>query len=235
MQNKFCYGSRFYVYHLSFEDRKSLSLVVYPNCNIAVKAPAHATEEKIEGFLRRKWVWLEKQLAEFEKYKKAQYTRKYLAGESMYYLGRQYILDIVTGKQDCVKKVGGKIQIISTKSIVDSEYNELLLKKWLDNRRNEIYKKQLVAAWEQFGYERIPQIKIREMSQRWGSCSKNGKVITLNPKLIEAPMEAIRYVCIHELSHIKHLDHDTAFYRLMESHLPNNWRSIKDDLEIRFG
>jgi predicted metal-dependent hydrolase len=235
MQNKFCYGDKTYSYYLQFEERKSFSLTIYPNTNIAVKAPVEATPDKIEAFLVRKWVWLENQLREFEKYKKARYIRKHLSGESINYLGRQYILDVVSGKDDAVKIDGRKIRIASTKSASNSLHNEAILNKWLEARRLVVYKQQLLKAWKEFGYDQLPQIKIREMSRRWGSCSKDGKIITLNSKLIETPSEAIRYICVHELAHIKHRDHDTNFYRLMESHLPTNWRNIKNDLEIRFG
>ncbi len=235
MQNKFCYGDKTYLYHLQYEDRKSLSLAVHPNLNIVVKAPQAADMSKIEAFLVRKWVWLENRLREFEKYKKADYLRQYLSGESLNYLGRQYILAVVSGKEEGAKIDGRKIRASSTKSATNSAHNEMIFTRWLDSRRSTIFKQQLLKAWEEFGYDKLPQIRIREMNRRWGSCTKDGKIITLNSRLIEAPIEAIRYVCIHELSHIKHRDHDTGFYRLMESHLPPNWRMIKDDLEIRFG
>lgn len=196
--------------------------------------PLGSCESEIESFLIRKWVWLENTLKEFEKYKKSKYSKKYLSGESIYYLGRQYILFIGPGG-DNVKISGNKIVVSTTKPSNDSEYNRQIINKWLDDRRSVIYKQQLIKVWKKFGYDNIPQIKIREMRKRWGSCSKDNKVITLNSRLIEAPTDAIRYVCTHELSHIRYRDHNKYFYRLMESHLPVNWRNIKSDLEIRFG
>lgn len=235
MQSKFYYGEYEYDYHLLFEDRKSFSLVIYPNQKIALKAPFESKKSEIESFLVRKWVWLEKNLKEFQKYKKSKYAKRYLSGESLYYLGRQHILSVNSGNDDGVKINGGKLVVSTTKSFNNSDYNRQIIDGWFNGRRNIVYKQQLLKVWKEFGYEKIPQIKIREMSRRWGSCSKDGKVITLNSKLIEAPTEAIRYVCVHELSHIKYRDHNSNFYRLMESHLPANWRSIKSDLEVRFG
>lgn len=235
MLNKFCYGEYQYDYYLLFEDRKSFSLIIYPNQKIVLKAPERSSKHEIDLFLTRKWVWLDKNLKEFEKYKKSDYTRKYLSGESFYYLGRQYILSVDKNTIDSVKVVGNRVVIYTTKSIENSLNNYQILNRWLDNRRNSIYKQQLIKVWKCFDYDKIPQIKVREMNKRWGSCSRDGKIITLNSKLIEAPTEAIRYVCTHELSHIKYRNHDSNFYRLMESHLPTNWRSIKSDLEVRFG
>lgn len=235
MQNKFKYGSYEYDYYLMLESRKSFSLVVYPNKKIALKAPTDSQKTEIESFLVRKWIWLENTLKEFEKYAKHRYIKKYLSGESMYYLGRQYILSINKSNVENVKISGNKIVVSTTKSPDNYEYNRNMINRWLEKRRNIIYKQQLAKIWKEFTYEKIPQIKIREMNRRWGSCSRDGSIITLNTRLIEAPTEAIRYVCVHELSHIKYKDHGPNFYRLMESHLPANWRDIKSDLEVRFG
>lgn len=235
MQNKFCYGEFEYDYYLMLEDRKSFSLIVYPNQNIALKAPIKSNDGDIESFLIRKWLWLENTIKEFNKYKKSKYERKYLSGESIYYLGRQYILSIIPDDRDGVRIKGNKLVVSTTKMLGDSEYNHSIIGVWLDSRRRIIYKQQLIKAWQEFGYDRFPQIKTRDMNKRWGSCSKDNNVITLNSKLIEAPTEAIRYVCVHELSHIKYKNHDQNFYRLMKSHLPTNWQNIKNDLEVRFG
>jgi len=213
MQNKFVYGEFEYKYYLFFENRKSFSLIVYPNQNIVLKAPVESDKSDIEKFLVKKWVWLENTLKEFEKYRKSRYVKKYLSGESIYYLGRQYIINVIAGENDGVKISSNKIIISTTKLLNDSEYNFRLIENWLNSRRRVVYKQQLLSVWKEFGYERFPQIKMREMNKRWGSCSKDNRVITLNTKLIEAPTEAIRYVCTHDLSHIKYRDDNTDCYR----------------------
>ena len=71
------------------------------------------------------------------------------------------------------------------------------------------------------------------MAKRWGSYTDDNKV-SLNPKLIQAPREAIFYVCVHELCHVVNKKHDDAFYREVEKRMPN-WREVKERLEVRFG
>ena len=71
------------------------------------------------------------------------------------------------------------------------------------------------------------------MARRWGSYTSDGKVL-LNPRLIEAPREAIYYVCVHELCHRISRKHDTRFYLELEKRMPE-WRRIKESLEINFG
>ncbi len=74
-----------------------------------------------------------------------------------------------------------------------------------------------------------PELQIRHMPTRWGSCTTKGKVI-LNPELIKAPKGSIEYVIIHELCHLIHHNHTKAFYELQESIMPD-WKKWKERLE----
>jgi predicted metal-dependent hydrolase len=67
-----------------------------------------------------------------------------------------------------------------------------------------------------------PSLSIRYMSKRWGSCTPSGKII-LKAELIKAPKGSIEYVIVHELCHLVHRNHTTAFQNL-ESRLLPEWR-----------
>lgn len=75
-----------------------------------------------------------------------------------------------------------------------------------------------------------PQIKIRTMKARWGSCHYKKGLIILNTRLIEAPRESIEYVVLHELAHFIHPNHSRQFYALVESLMPD-WKVRKAGLE----
>ena len=233
MKQKFEYGRFSYEYFIEFAKRKTLALEVLPNLRIIVKAPLGATLDEIESFLKRKWSWLERQLSELRKFKKSNTERKYISGESYYYLGRQYMLLVEKAKKDTVKLERGKLRIYTTGSVQNSENNKKLLGEWYARNRERIFKQEYVKAFKLFDYKRMPQLGQRIMARRWGSYTSDGKVL-LNPRLIEAPREAIYYVCIHELCHVVNKKHDEAFYRIMNSKL-SHWRQIKESLEIRHG
>lgn len=76
----------------------------------------------------------------------------------------------------------------------------------------------------------LPELQVRQMSTRWGSCTPKGKVI-LNPELIKAPKGSIEYVIIHELCHLVHHNHTRAFYDLQETIMPD-WKKWKERLEM---
>lgn len=234
MENRvFKYGSHSYEYNLERSSRKTFSLVIFPNLKIVLKVPNCVDDESIEKFLVKKWVWLDKQLKELEKYKKAVHERKYVSGENYYYLGRQYMLLVQEGNVDGAKVAPGTIFLTTTKSPKNLENNRKIYEKWYIEKCETVFKKELFLMVKKYDIKKLPKLKIREMKSRWGSYQKNG-TINLNPKLLQASRATIDYVITHELCHIEFKNHDEKFYELLESRIPE-WRRIKEELELRFG
>ena len=66
------------------------------------------------------------------------------------------------------------------------------------------------------------RITITGARTRFGSCSAKGSVC-FSFRLMACPMEAVEYVVLHELAHLKHLNHSPTFYKLVESIMPD-WK-----------
>lgn len=66
----------------------------------------------------------------------------------------------------------------------------------------------------------VTRVSIRNQRRRWGSCSRRGH-ICLNWRLAQMPDEVRDYVLIHELMHLKRMDHSPRFWRLVEAACPD--------------
>ncbi|MBQ6353891.1 MAG: M48 family metallopeptidase [Lachnospiraceae bacterium] len=64
------------------------------------------------------------------------------------------------------------------------------------------------------------RITIRDQKSRWGSCSE-GKNLNFSWRLILMPIEVMDYVVVHELAHLKQMNHSQAFWEEVEKILPN--------------
>ncbi len=103
----------------------------------------------------------------------------------------------------------------------------------LRNIIEEFYRQQALAYLplrtrqlaQQHGFS-YNQLRIKNQKTRWGSCSAK-RNINLNMRLMMAPEAAIDYVIIHELCHLRELNHSAAFWALVESYCPEfrHWRA----------
>jgi predicted metal-dependent hydrolase len=62
-------------------------------------------------------------------------------------------------------------------------------------------------------------IKVNRARRRWGSCSHRG-ALNFSYRLMAAPLAVIDYVVVHELAHMKHLNHSRAFWNCVASVMP---------------
>lgn len=224
------FGRRKIEFRLKFSSRRTLAITVKPDLSVTVTAPVGAEMEKIREKVRKRAAWILRQQDFFRAFLPTQPPRRYVSGETHYYLGRQYRLKIIEDGQEEVKLKGGYFEVrIRQKN--DPNRIAFLLDLWLLSRAQSRFQHSLEKCWEKFRRHEIlfPQIRIRKMSKRWGGCNDRG-VIYLNPHLIKAPSHCIDYVVTHELCHLKHPNHGKAFYDLLRRVMPD-WETRKQRLE----
>lgn len=64
------------------------------------------------------------------------------------------------------------------------------------------------------------EVKLSTARTRWGSCTSKG-VIRLNLQLIKLPQYLIDYVVVHELAHLREMNHSAAFWQVVQSVCPD--------------
>lgn len=82
------------------------------------------------------------------------------------------------------------------------------------------YIPQRVAYYQQFTGGTFKKITIRGQYTRWGSCSSSG-TLSFNWRLMLAPPRVLDYVVVHELCHLKHMDHSRDFWNAVAKIMPD--------------
>lgn len=72
------------------------------------------------------------------------------------------------------------------------------------------------------------KVTLKSMTASWGRCSSDGN-ISINYKVVTYSKRHIDYVCIHELAHLKYMNHSGEFWALVEKYCPD-WREIRQSM-----
>lgn len=133
-------------------------------------------------------------------------------------ISRLELEKIVFSKKEWIEK---SLQRFNQKMEKESLYTDEEFKQLVENNANDLIKKTGL----------IPnKIRIRDIKYAWGSCSIN-KNITINYNLIKYSEQAIRYVILHELCHIKYMNHSKDFWNLLEKYMPD-FREVKKGFKV---
>lgn len=208
---------------------KNLHLsVLPPNGHVRVSAPTRMSDDAIRTLLATKISWINKQRAKF-KTQERQTPRRFLSGESHYYLGKRYRLEVIQeNKPACIEIRGQKTMILCVRPRSEQERREKVLHDWYRNELRELLTPMIEKWQKQLGVTPTSW-GIKRMKTRWGTCNHKARRIWLNLELVKKPIPCIEYVVVHELVHLIEKKHSEYFTQLMSKYLPR-WRNTKDEL-----
>jgi predicted metal-dependent hydrolase len=211
------------------KDIKNLHLAVYPPTGrVRIAAPLKVDDEAIRLFAISKLSWIKKnQVKQISQERQSE--RQFVSGESHYYKGRRYLLNVVnhTGHP--------KVQI-RTKKYMDlfvkpdytSEQRERVLTNWYRKnlKRDD---STLIEKWEKIIGVEVAEWEVKIMKTKWGTCNREAKRIWLNLELIKKPEICLEYIIVHEMVHFLERNHTQRFIDLMDKFMPQ-WRSHREEL-----
>tara|TARA_Y100000031_G_C8208797_1_gene379909 strand:+ start:481 stop:1209 length:729 start_codon:yes stop_codon:yes gene_type:complete len=208
---------------------KNLHLNVLPPAGkVRVTAPPDMGDDAIRTFLATRLGWIKKQQSKFRGQER-QTPREYVSGETHYYFGKKYRLELVEENIKPFVKLKGKNKILlSVRPKSDILKREQIMQDWY---RGELrtFLTDMINKWEKRIGVKAVKWGIRRMKTRWGTCNHKAKTIWLNLELVKKPESCIEYAVVHELIHLIEEKHSNKFMALMDKHLPK-WKSEKEEL-----
>lgn len=211
------------------KDIKNLHLGVYPpEGRVRIAAPLRVNDEAVRLFAISKLSWIKRQQAKFEKQRR-QSERDYVSGESHYFKGRRYLLNVVY--QNSAPKV-----VVRNKTYIDlyvregsdrNQREQVLLRWYRQQLKSEI--PELIAKWQDIVGVEVKDWGIRRMKTKWGTCNAEVGRIWLNLELVKKPLRCLEYIAVHEMVHLQERHHNERFTAYMDEYLPQ-WRTNRDEL-----
>ncbi len=211
-------------------DVPKVLIKVHPDCRVVALVPPMASHEEILQAMKKRARWVCKQMRYFDQQRENILPRRYVSGESHFYLGRRHMLKVNNNSSGSasVKLLRGVLEVQGRK--LNSDKTKDLLLDWYRVRAREVFDRRLdEVVTRTLWVKEKPSFRLLSMQTQWGSCSPKGQ-LTLNPHLVKAPRECIDYVLLHELCHIAEHNHSERFYRLMKQVMPH-WEKVKERLD----
>lgn len=185
---------------------KTLSINIERDGSVNVIVPINLEESKIINILKSKEYEIHKQITKNKDLNKERIDRKFVPGQSFLYLGKNYNLQIDQNQDEPLKLSNGNF-VLDSKSIYNAEN---LFIKFYKKMGKPIIEKR-VSFFKEIIKEKPKEVKIVELKTRWASCTPKGN-LNFHWKCIMAPPSVLDYLIVHELIHLKHLNHSRKFW-----------------------
>lgn len=211
------------------KDIKNLHLGVYPPYGrVRIAAPLKSSDEAIRLFAISKLSWIKRQQKKFLEQKK-QAKRDFVSGESHYFLGKRYLLNVVEKSKPQRVEINRKTHI--DLHVHREDFRERK-KRVLENWYREELRKAALPIIEKFEKKlnvKVQDFRIRKMKTKWGSCKAETKLILINLELAKKPLKCLEYVIAHEMVHFFERTHNDKFYKRL-SKLMYGWKAARAEL-----
>ncbi len=208
---------------------KNLHLAVYPpDGRVRVAAPLLVDDEAVRLAVIARLAWIRRQQSKFAQQER-QSARELVSGESHYFQGRRYLLnvDYRAGAPGVVVRNNTTLDLF-VRPGSDRAQRERVLLTWY-RRQLKLLIPPLVAKWEAIIGVEVAEWRVRQMKTRWGACNPDARRIWLNLELIKKPPSCIEYIVVHEMVHLLERRHNAQFIAHMDRFLPQ-WRLLRDEL-----
>ncbi len=195
-------------------ERKSFGLELTPDGRLIIRAPKRATDKQIQAVVAQKAAWIAKNQVRLANRYPDLKPRTFTPGETFWYLGEQYPLQLVNRRQPLLD-LDGEFLLASH---AQHQAKEVFI-AWYREETRQIVHQYIDSYARLYGFK-IKGVRITSARTRRGSCSGKGN-LNFTYRLCMAPLSVIEYVVVHELAHLIVHNHSRAFWAEVSRLLPN--------------
>jgi len=208
---------------------KNVHLSVHPPAGrVRLAAPENMDEEAIRLFAISKLSWIKKQRKEFDTQER-QSVREFLSGESHYFMGSRYLLNVIeSSEKQRVELRNKKYMDLYVRPGHKKEKRERIVSQWYREELKRLIP-EYIKKWEDTIGVTVNEWGVKLMKTKWGTCNEQDKRIWINLELAKKNPRCLEYIIVHEMVHLLERHHNDRFKAYMDEFLPN-WKSIRDEL-----
>ena len=219
-------------YTLERKPVKNINLRIRPDNCVYVSAPKDVVAKMVDAFVVEKSAYILRALKKFkDRNRESTLENNFVNGETVKFLGRNLRLKVKNASRSKVESDESYVTLY-VKDVQDADLKKRVLETWLRKKcKDEITAicKKVYPQVKKYGIA-FPEIQLREMVSRWGSCSPKKGFVTFNTALIAMPVSCIEYVVTHEFTHFLYPNHSKKFYQQLATFMPD-WEERKKRLE----
>lgn len=214
--------------------RSTYSLRVLFGGRAEMMVPLEMTEEAARTVVEANAEALFRQMEKASRRAMKAMPKTFTSGDTLSFLGEEYTLRVQAGLPLWVerKEAEKEVWVTLPPPVESPERVRNLLLQWYRIEARKTFPKRVkegLERAEKLGFPPLTKLDIRETRSRWGSCSSQGRMM-LSSLLVQAPVECVDYVILHELCHLRELNHSSRFYALLTQLLPN-WKALEESLK----
>ncbi|MCQ1549076.1 MAG: M48 family metallopeptidase [Candidatus Accumulibacter phosphatis] len=212
-------------------DRQTADIVIERDGIITVRPPLRMTPEQVDETVLSKRMWIYRNLAEWRDLNATRVTREWVSGETFFYLGSHYRLQLVSEQDEPLKLKDGRFCLL--REVIERDGPNAahqVFESFYKSKGLPRIQKRVTYFAARVGVK-AGDIRIKDLGYRWASCTKNGD-LHFHWKCLMAPLTILDYIIVHELCHLHYRDHSDAFWNEVDKVLPD-YREKKEWLRAR--
>ena len=205
--------------------QKTLYLNITKDGCIRISCGKSTSIKQICIFIDEHQSWIEKQLSHHIKLRKSTTKKHLLSGEFFPFCGEAKILRIIRNTNNLFVTIQGQAIQIYWPQHMESKNIIQALQKFYKYQGEQMLKQKIQFYSKQMNLY-PSKVSFRAQKSLFGSCSENGS-ISLNWTLVVSPHFVMNYIVIHELAHLRYLEHSKDFWKYVKHHHPSYLQAEK--------